>query len=63
VAEKSEKIRYLRRKCRLEGAARKERSIGRRRIFGVKIVNAGTCVDDVAMKIVIAGTCDGKVDN
>jgi len=30
--------------------------------LGVKIVNAGTCDDDVAVKIVITGNCDGKVD-
>ena len=40
----------------------KEGRIERENFFGVKIVNAGTCDEDVAVKIMNAGNCDGKVD-
>ena len=36
----------------------KEGRIERENFFGVKIVNAGTCDEDVAVKIVITGSCD-----
>jgi len=40
-----------------------EGRIERENFSGVKIVNARTCDMNVAVKIVITGSCDEKVDN
>jgi hypothetical protein len=45
-----------------KGNVVKEGRIEREIFLGVKIVNAGTCDEDVVVEIVNTGVCDGKGD-